>query len=387
MSLARKIITSAILGAVVVGMTLPALVRGKDDAPATASAPATTAKARSMQAIKIDLEEANSGLREALPSLKSVASAKFRKDSADKVLPPLKKIILLLDEIAITQNEPSAADARIRYLSIADAFGDADAAKSLAAIAGGKDASMALAAKSAMTMGGWLRNTDDGKAQEKILADYAEVAKANASDEGVAETLMNMSQFGASSPDLSKKAVEVIRTSLKGDAAKQMIAQMDAEKAQADLVGKPLTIAGRTTDNGKFSSADLKGKVLLVDFWATWCGPCEAELPRTKALYKKYHEKGLEMVGVDCDDSDEVVNKYAKENDMTWPQLRDKDQEGWHALAKRYGVNGIPTMFLIDKKGVLRYVDAREGTEEKVAKLLAETDEKPATEPATAPAK
>jgi thiol-disulfide isomerase/thioredoxin len=385
MSFAHKLVTSAVLGAVIVGLTLPALVRGKDEAPATATAPATSA--RSARAIMADLDQTSAALREVLPSLKSVGDAQFRKDNAEKVLPPLKKMITLLDEMATTQKEPTAAEARLRFLAIGHALGDPESAGTLKQIAQGKDAEVALAAESGLAMGAWVQNSSNAKGQEKVLADYTEIAKAHPSDEGVAETLMIMSQLGAANADMSRQATEVIRTTLKGAAAKQIVAQMDADKAQQDMVGKPLTVAGRTTTGGQFTSADWKGKVVLVDFWATWCGPCRAELPRTKELYKKYHEKGMEMVGVDCDDADDAVNTFTKENDMAWPQLREKDQEEWHPLTKQWGVNGIPTMFLIDKKGVLRYVDAREGTEEKVKKLLAEPDEPGTTRPATAPAK
>ena len=114
---------------------------------------------------------------------------------------------------------------------------------------------------------------------------------------------------------------------------------------------------------------------MLVDFWATWCGPCNAEIPRVKELYKAYHAKGFEIVGVDCDSDDDAVNAFIKEKEMPWTQLRDESQsekQPWHPLATQWGVNGIPTMFLIDKKGTVRFVDAREGTAEKIEKLLGE---------------
>ncbi len=114
---------------------------------------------------------------------------------------------------------------------------------------------------------------------------------------------------------------------------------------------------------------------MLVDFWATWCGPCNAEIPRVKDLYKTYHAKGFEIVGVDCDSSDDTVDPFIKKKEMPWPQLREESQsesESWHPLAKQWGVAGIPTMFLVDKKGVLRFIDAREDTAAKIESLLAE---------------
>ena len=383
MSLTRKVVTFALLGAVVSAGWLTA-VSAQVAATGPATAPATEPKqARSVKAIQADLMEANSALRESMPSLKSIGDAKFRKEKSATVLPPLKKMIVLLDEIGTTQNEPAAAKARLQMMGIAAVFGDEESTKTLTDVAGGKDAEAAMTAKNSLAFGLWVQNSEDAKAQDKVLTDYIEVAKAHPTDDEVAGTLMMMTQVGGANEAMTKKASDTIRTTLTGDVAKQVVAQMDADKAQQDMVGKPLVIAGRTTTDGKFSTESLKGKVVLLDFWATWCGPCKAELPRVKALYKKLHEKGLEIVGIDCDKADDEVNTFIKENAMTWVQLREKDQDGWHPLATKYGVDGIPTMFLIDKKGVLRYTDAREDTETKVTKLLEEPDEKAA---ATAPA-
>ncbi len=383
MSLTRKVVTFALLGAVVSAGWLTA-VSAEVAATGPATAPATEPKqARSVTAIQADLMAANSALRESMPSLKSIGDAKFRKEKSAAVLPPLKKMIVLLDEIGTTQNEPAAAKARLQMMGIAAVFGDEESTKTLTDVAGGKDAEAAMTAKNSLAFGLWVQNSEDAKAQDKVLTDYIEVAKAHPTDDEVAGTLMMMTQVGGANEAMTKKASDTIRTTLTGDVAKQVVAQMDADKAQQDMVGKPLVIAGRTTTDGKFSTESLKGKVVLLDFWATWCGPCKAELPRVKALYKKLHEKGLEIVGIDCDKADDEVNTFIKENAMTWVQLREKDQDGWHPLATKYGVDGIPTMFLIDKKGVLRYTDAREDTETKVTKLLEEPDEKAA---ATAPA-
>ena len=110
---------------------------------------------------------------------------------------------------------------------------------------------------------------------------------------------------------------------------------------------------------------------MLIDFWATWCGPCIAELPNVKKTYAKYHEKGFEIVGVSLDQSKDKLTEFVKENDMPWPQ--HFDGLGWkNEFAVMYGIQGIPAMWLVDKDGNLVDMKARSGLDAKVEKLLAE---------------
>jgi thiol-disulfide isomerase/thioredoxin len=138
-------------------------------------------------------------------------------------------------------------------------------------------------------------------------------------------------------------------------------------------VGKPFVLAGPAADGRPFSTEQWKGKVVLVDFWATWCGPCRGELPRVKKAYADFHSRGLEVLGVSCDNNGSNLAEFLAENpDMPWPQLFDAAHPGWNALAVQNKVNAIPTMYLIDKKGVLRSVEARKDFEERIPELLAE---------------
>jgi thiol-disulfide isomerase/thioredoxin len=120
--------------------------------------------------------------------------------------------------------------------------------------------------------------------------------------------------------------------------------------------GQVIEIAGPTLDGGRFDLASYRGKVVLVDFWATWCGPCIAELPNVRAVYDKYHGEGFEVVAISLDFDRAHLVKFLDSHPEPWPQVFfDEDgKRGWdNPLARRYGVQGIPCLLVIDRDGKL----------------------------------
>jgi len=138
-----------------------------------------------------------------------------------------------------------------------------------------------------------------------------------------------------------------------------------------DAVGKPVGIQFAALDGRQVDVEKLKGKVVLIDFWATWCRPCVRALPDVKAAYGKYHSQGLEVVGISLDKEKDTLTKFIAENDMQWPQYFDG--LFWqNKFARQYGIESIPAMWLLDKQGLLRDIDAHSNLNGKITKLLAE---------------
>lgn len=139
-----------------------------------------------------------------------------------------------------------------------------------------------------------------------------------------------------------------------------------------ELKSKPVALEFTAVDGRGVDLALMRGKVVLVDFWASWCGPCIAEMPNVVATYAKLKAKGFEVVGISLDEDKAKMEASAKEHAMTWPSYFDG--LGWkNKISTKYGIDSIPATWLIDKKGMLRQTSLRgPALEEEVVKLLKE---------------
>ncbi|RMG41996.1 MAG: thioredoxin [Planctomycetota bacterium] len=115
--------------------------------------------------------------------------------------------------------------------------------------------------------------------------------------------------------------------------------------------GKPFRLTGRSLDGKtRIDVEALRGKVVLVSYWATWCVPCTASLPQLRALYEQYHDKGFEIVGVCLDSTPENVPAFLHKHHVSWPQIYEPGGLD-SPPAQQYGVISLPTIFLLDREG------------------------------------
>lgn len=181
------------------------------------------------------------------------------------------------------------------------------------------------------------------------------------------QKLIDHPKYGSrSQAKFAKKILEQDRTERKGKLPKPPGASMNPR----NWIGKPALDFQVTNLKGEeLSLKDLRGQVVLLDFWATWCGPCIAEIPSVKKTYEKYKDQKFQIIGISLDTSMKPLESYIEKEELGWLHYWDKSRR----VSTLYKVRGIPSTFLIDGEGIIRKTNLRgHALEHAVADLVKE---------------
>jgi peroxiredoxin len=108
----------------------------------------------------------------------------------------------------------------------------------------------------------------------------------------------------------------------------------------------------KSRDGGSVQLSSLKGNVVMINFWATWCVPCRQEMPHLEAIYERYHDLGFELLAVNVEDNPEGARKWLQETPVTFPVLFDPKNE----VSKLYKVDTMPSTVLVGRDGTMRFI-------------------------------
>ena len=161
-----------------------------------------------------------------------------------------------------------------------------------------------------------------------------------------------------SSYDEVKAAYESLTDRVKNSAPGIELAEAIEALSQVSVGGYAPDVVLPTPDGGELALSSLRGHYVLVDFWASWCGPCLREVPNVKAIYDKYHDKGFEIYGISLDDKEDAWKAAIAKHGLNWHHV--SSLQGWDCpVAKQYNVTGIPRMYILDPDGKIIAMNLR----------------------------
>jgi thiol-disulfide isomerase/thioredoxin len=299
---------------------------------------------------------------EALAYLRGVAGVSV--EAADKILAGVKA-----DDPLYAKAATLKVESLMRLAQFGDEQAAAEMSKFAATLTTSPVPALAMEGKRLVIVGEAQKMFAEEKftAAPQLVAEAAALMKAAPGDQKTAMLVMQLASALEQIPDGEAMVANALKTfgpileSSPDPKIKELGGSFAGKLRLLELPGKPMAISGSLLDGKPFDQKSLAGKVVLVDFWATWCGPCVAELPNVLEQYEKYHKDGFEVVGISLDQDREALEKFVDEQKLPWPILFEESKgEGWqHPLATYYGISGIPTVILIGRDGNVITLDAR----------------------------
>ncbi|NUQ64942.1 MAG: redoxin family protein [Pirellulales bacterium] len=191
------------------------------------------------------------------------------------------------------------------------------------------------------------------------------------------------SMEGRGNAELAAKAYEKLGKALaksEDESIAELGAKMEGAARRMNLVGNPMELEGVTLAGDPLDWSKCRGKVTLVMFWATWCGPCRQEITEVLDTYEQYHDRGFEVVGISVDESREDLEEYLKEKKIPWTIIFDQaraDGKKGQPMGVRYGVMSIPETILVDREGKVVATEVRgPQLDERLKEMIGPRDEK-----------